>query len=314
MRDAQDPGRSPADEEREGHQPTRLDRAGADEQHTMAFGQGGSTQVMPAHMAANYRAPQPSSPTPQGGPQFPPSGTPAPQYSSWEPVNQSVPQGNSPFPQMVSEHAYPPAPAGLADVKSGKTATTAAPSSTLSNAAKAIALVSGLLGLLAPFPAWVTFVKDAENISINGVGSSAAASSAQLGSVSIKDGHFVLVLALALLVVGGLALARKLQQRIAGIAALVIGVLLLIVFGLEIYGMSQAASGYADGYQVSVGFGVWLVLLSALTGIISGILLLVGAGKDAKAAAVNSSKPSATALHASNTAQAPVQAPWQQHP
>ena len=263
----------------------------------------------------------PSSP-PQGGyPSAPQGGYPSsPQggYPSNNPQGgyASSPQGGYPSSQAAASNQqhYTSAPYGQSSAPGvGQTGAATGvgashATSTASPVAKFGPFVPALLGLIAPFVAWVTFKAGSESVALNGIGGNSNTANSALGGSKNTAGIFVAILALGLVAAGVLALLGKLNAKVAGLVTAAIGLVILILGIVQFPSASSAVSsnGAAAGYTATIGAGVWLTLLSGLIAIAVGVVAFL---QSRKADATNPSAHNTSNVQ--NNGQGPQQ-PWGQ--
>ena len=297
-----------------------------------SYGQGG----YPAAPQSGYpSAPQggyPSSPqggypsAPQGGyPSSPQGGYPSNNPQGGYPSNNpqggyaSSPQGGYPSSQSAAvsnQQHYTSAPYGQSFAPGvGQTGAATATgvgashaTSTASPVAKFGPFVPALLGLIAPFVAWVTFKAGSESVALNGIGGNSNTANSALGGSKNTAGIFVAILALGLVAAGVLALLGKLNAKVAGLVTAAIGLVILILGIVQFPSASSAVSsnGAAAGYTATIGAGVWLTLLSGLIAIAVGVVAFL---QSRKADATNPSAHNTSNVQ--NNGQGPQQ-PWGQ--
>ena len=262
---------------------------------------------------------------PQGGyPSSPQGGYPSsPQggYPSNSPQGgyASSPQGGYPLSQSAAvsnQQHYTSAPYGRSFAPGvGQTGAATATgvgashaTSTASPVAKFGPFVPALLGLIAPFVAWVTFKAGSESVALNGIGGNSDAANSALGGSKNTAGIFVAILALGLVAAGVLALLGKLNAKVAGLVTAAIGLVILILGIVQFPSASSAVSsnGAAAGYTATIGAGVWLTLLSGLIAIAVGVVAFL---QSRKADATNPSAHNTSNVQ--NNGQGPQQ-PWGQ--
>ncbi len=180
--------------------------------------------------------------------------------------------------------------------------------STASPVAKFGPFVPALLGLIAPFVAWVTFKAGSESVALNGIGGNSNTANSALGGSKNTAGIFVAILALGLVAAGVLALLGKLNAKVAGLVTAAIGLVILILGIVQFPSASSAVSsnGAAAGYTATIGAGVWLTLLSGLIAIAVGVVAFL---QSRKADATNPSAHNTS--NGQNNGQGPQQ-PWGQ--
>ena len=180
--------------------------------------------------------------------------------------------------------------------------------STASPVAKFGPFVPALLGLIAPFVAWVTFKAGSESVALNGIGGNSNTANSALGGSKNTAGIFVAILALGLVAAGVLALLGKLNAKVAGLVTAAIGLVILILGIVQFPSASSAVSsnGAAAGYTATIGAGVWLTLLSGLIAIAVGVVAFL---QSRKADATNPSAHNTSNVQ--NNGQGPQQ-PWGQ--
>ena len=302
-----------------------------------SYGQGG----YPAAPQSGYpSAPQggyPSSPqggypsapqggypsSPQGGYASSPQGgypsSPQGGYPSNNPQGgyASSPQGGYPSSQgaaVSNQQHYTSAPYGQSSAPGvGQTGAATGvgashATSTASPVAKFGPFVPALLGLIAPFVAWVTFKAGSESVALNGIGGNSNTANSALGGSKNTAGIFVAILALGLVAAGVLALLGKLNAKVAGLVTAAIGLVILILGIVQFPSASSAVSsnGAAAGYTATIGAGVWLTLLSGLIAIAVGVVAFL---QSRKADATNPSAHNTSNVQ--NNGQGPQQ-PWGQ--
>ncbi|MCT1986549.1 hypothetical protein M3C61_05850 [Dermacoccus abyssi] len=142
-----------------------------------------------------------------------------------------------------------------------------------------------LLGLIAPFVAWVTFKSGSESIALNGIGGNSNSANPTLGESSNTGGIFVLILAVGLAVAGVLAALGKLNAKVTGIVTAAIGAVLLIIGILQFPSAASAVGdgGAASGYSATIGAGVWLTLLAGVAALAVGIVAFLQSRKGSAA-------------------------------
>ncbi len=255
---------------------------------------------------------------PQGGY---PSNNPQGGYPSNNPQGgyASSPQGGYPSSQSAAvsnQQHYTSAPYGQSFAPGvGQTGAATATgvgashaTSTASPVAKFGPFVPALLGLIAPFVAWVTFKAGSESVALNGIGGNSNTANSALGGSKNTAGIFVAILALGLVAAGVLALLGKLNAKVAGLVTAAIGLVILILGIVQFPSASSAVSsnGAAAGYTATIGAGVWLTLLSGLIAIAVGVVAFL---QSRKADATNPSAHNTSNVQ--NNGQGPQQ-PWGQ--
>lgn len=291
--------------------------------------QGGyPSSAQNGYASNNPQGGYPSSPqggypsSPQGGyPSSPQGGYPSsPQggYPSNNPQGgyASSPQGGYPSSQGAASNQqhYTSAPYGQSSAPGvGQTGAATGvgashATSTASPVAKFGPFVPALLGLIAPFVAWVTFKAGSESVALNGIGGNSNTANSALGGSKNTAGIFVAILALGLVVAGVLALLGKLNAKVAGLVTAAIGLVILILGIVQFPSASSAVSsnGAAAGYTATIGAGVWLTLLSGLIAIAVGVVAFL---QSRKADATNPSAHNTSNVQ--NNGQGPQQ-PWGQ--
>ena len=246
------------------------------------------------------RQPQGGYPSaPQGGyPSSPQGGYPSNNPQGGYPSNNpqggyaSSPQGGYPSSQSAAvsnQQHYTSAPYGQSFAPGvGQTGAATATgvgashaTSTASPVAKFGPFVPALLGLIAPFVAWVTFKAGSESVALNGIGGNSNTANSALGGSKNTAGIFVAILALGLVAAGVLALLGKLNAKVAGLVTAAIGLVILILGIVQFPSASSAVSsnGAAAGYTATIGAGVWLTLLSGLIAIAVGVVAFLQSRK-----------------------------------
>lgn len=291
--------------------------------------QGGyPSSAQNGYASNNPQGGYPSSPqggypsSPQGGyPSSPQGGYPSsPQggYPSNNPQGgyASSPQGGYPSSQGAASNQqhYTSAPYGQSSAPGvGQTGAATGvgashATSTASPVAKFGPFVPALLGLIAPFVAWVTFKAGSESVALNGIGGNSNTANSALGGSKNTAGIFVAILALGLVAAGVLALLGKLNAKVAGLVTAAIGLVILILGIVQFPSASSAVSsnGAAAGYTATIGAGVWLTLLSGLIAIAVGVVAFL---QSRKADATNPSAHNTSNVQ--NNGQGPQQ-PWGQ--
>ena len=261
---------------------------------------------------------------PQGGyPSSPQGGYPSNNPQGGYPSNNpqggyaSSPQGGYPSSQgaaVSNQQHYTSAPYGQSSAPGvGQTGAATGvgashATSTASPVAKFGPFVPALLGLIAPFVAWVTFKAGSESVALNGIGGNSNTANSALGGSKNTAGIFVAILALGLVVAGVLALLGKLNAKVAGLVTAAIGLVILILGIVQFPSASSAVSsnGAAAGYTATIGAGVWLTLLSGLIAIAVGVVAFL---QSRKADATNPSAHNTSNVQ--NNGQGPQQ-PWGQ--
>ena len=297
-----------------------------------SYGQGGYPAAPQSGYPSTPQGGYPSSPqggypsAPQGGyPSSPQGGYPSNNPQGGYPSNNpqggyaSSPQGGYPSSQSAAvsnQQHYTSAPYGQSFAPGvGQTGAATATgvgashaTSTASPVAKFGPFVPALLGLIAPFVAWVTFKAGSESVALNGIGGNSNTANSALGGSKNTAGIFVAILALGLVAAGVLALLGKLNAKVAGLVTAAIGLVILILGIVQFPSASSAVSsnGAAAGYTATIGAGVWLTLLSGLIAIAVGVVAFL---QSRKADATNPSAHNTSNVQ--NNGQGPQQ-PWGQ--
>ena len=270
-----------------------------------SYGQGGYPAAPKSGYPSTPQGGYPSSPqggypsAPQGGyPSSPQGGYPSNNPQGGYPSNNpqggyaSSPQGGYPSSQSAAvsnQQHYTSAPYAQSFAPGvGQTGAATATgvgashaTSTASPVAKFGPFVPALLGLIAPFVAWVTFKAGSESVALNGIGGNSNTANSALGGSKNTAGIFVAILALGLVAAGVLALLGKLNAKVAGLVTAAIGLVILILGIVQFPSASSAVSsnGAAAGYTATIGAGVWLTLLSGLIAIAVGVVAFLQSRK-----------------------------------
>ena len=109
-----------------------------------------------------------------------------------------------------------------------------------------------------------------ETASVNGMGSNSLSSGSNLAQMKISDGYGALILGPALLAAGVLGVASKLKPLLLLAAGLTGGIALTALTAIEFSGLKSVADNDGTAYIVTVGVGLWVLVLSLVSAVAGG--------------------------------------------